>query len=41
MAAVRRQWERPATRPITTSDSRADERDVPVTNGTTISANLN
>ena len=38
MAAARKAgWVRPAARPITASDSRADVPDVPVTNGGAIS----
>jgi hypothetical protein len=31
-------WERPAIRPLTETDSRADVQDVPATNGTSIVA---
>jgi hypothetical protein len=32
MATTKSQWVRPAARPITTSEGRADVRDVPVQN---------
>ena len=31
---MKRTWTRPEVRALTTDDSRADERDVPVVNGT-------